>query len=108
MYVYFVISKTKYESGIKIPGFRQNFQKYKKKRKKCFCGFDNQFIKLKRTLAKIEKTIKFLFCLSFSIRGTTLHVICIPEIKIFSDARTVRFYPIKIRTLLIRKAFLEP
>ena len=73
-----------------------------------YFGFDNQFIKLKRTLTKIAKTIKFLFCLSFSIRGTTLHVICIPEIKFFLDARTVRFYPINIRTFLIRRAFLEP
>jgi len=32
----------KYESGIKIPGFHQNFQKYKKKlkKKKCFCAYD--------------------------------------------------------------------
>jgi len=37
---FFVISK-KYEFGIKIPGFRQNFQKYKKKlkREKYFCAF---------------------------------------------------------------------
>ena len=35
----YFISK-KYESSIKIPGFRQNFQKYKKKRKKkCFCAY---------------------------------------------------------------------
>jgi hypothetical protein len=38
----YFISK-KYESGIKIPGFRQNFQKYKKKiekkKKKCFCAY---------------------------------------------------------------------
>jgi hypothetical protein len=32
----------KYESSIKIPGFHQNFQKYKKfeKRRKCFCAYD--------------------------------------------------------------------
>ena len=46
-------------------------------------GFNNQFIKVKRTLAKIAKTIKILFCLSFSIRGTTLHVIRISNIKLF-------------------------
>jgi hypothetical protein len=46
-------------------------------------GFNNQFIKVKRTLAKISKTTKNLFCLSFSIRGTNLHVIRILNIKIF-------------------------
>ena len=70
-------------------------------------GFNNQFIKVKRTLAKISKTTKILFCLSFSIRGTILHVIRIPDIKSFSNVRTVRFYPIKIRTSLLRRAFLE-
>ena len=35
------ITPEEYESGIKIPDFRQNFQKYKKnwKRKKCFCAY---------------------------------------------------------------------
>jgi len=28
-------------------------------------GFNNQFIKIKRTLAKISETTKILFCLSF-------------------------------------------
>ena len=71
-------------------------------------GFNNQFIKVKRTLAKILKTTKILFCLSFSIRGTTLHVIRILDIKFFfSDTRTVRFHPIKIRIFLLRRAFLE-
>jgi hypothetical protein len=54
--------------------------------KKCFSihfGFNNQFIKVKRTLAKISKTTKILFCLSFSIQGMTLHVIRIPDIKKF-------------------------
>ena len=45
--------------------------------------FNKQFIKVKRTLAKISKTTKILFCLSFSIRGTTLHVIRILDIKLF-------------------------
>ena len=45
--------------------------------------FNNQFIKVKRTLAKISKTTKILFCLSFSIQGMTLHVIRIPDIKFF-------------------------
>jgi len=43
-------------------------------------GFNNQFIKVKRTLAKISKTTK-KFCLSFTIRGTILHVIRISNIK---------------------------
>jgi len=52
-------------------------------KKQCFSmhfGFNNQFIKVKKTLAKISKTTKNLFCLSLSIRGTTLHVIRIPDI----------------------------
>ena len=43
-------------------------------------GFNNQFIKVKRILAKISKTTKILFCLSLSIRGMTLHVMHIPDI----------------------------
>jgi hypothetical protein len=46
-------------------------------------GFNNQFIKVKRTLTKIKKTTKILFCLFFSIRGTILHVIRISDIKFF-------------------------
>ena len=46
-------------------------------------SFNNQFIKVKRTLAKISKIKKILLCLSFSIRGTTLHVIRILDIKFF-------------------------
>jgi hypothetical protein len=68
-------------------------------------GFDNQFIRVKRTLAKISKTTKILFCLSFSFRGTILHVIHIPDIKCFSNVRTVRFYPIKDKNLLIEEGF---
>ena len=52
--------------------------------KKCFSmhfGFNNQFIKVKRILAKIsKKTTKILFCLSLSIWGMTLHVMHIPDI----------------------------
>jgi hypothetical protein len=44
-------------------------------------GFNNQFIKVKRTLAKISKTKKILFCLFFSIQDTTLYVIRILNIK---------------------------
>jgi hypothetical protein len=43
-------------------------------------GFNNQFIKVKRTLTKISKTTKILFCLSLSIRGMTLHVMRILDI----------------------------
>jgi hypothetical protein len=68
-------------------------------KKQCFSmhfGFNNQFIKVKRTLAKISKNNKkFYFVLSFSIRGTILHVIHIPDIKSFFNVRTVRFYPIR-------------
>jgi hypothetical protein len=71
-------------------------------------GFNNQFIKVKRTLAKISKTTKFLFCLSFSIWGTTLHVICIPDIKFFFWTLERLGYPIKIRTSLLRRAFIDP
>jgi len=107
----FFLSFQKYKSGIKIPDFRQNFQKLKKnwkKEKKMFLciwpsvsklknhivffiqkkqyfsmhfGFNNQFIKIKRTLTKISKTKKKLFFLSFSIRGTPLHVIYILNFK---------------------------
>jgi len=64
--------------------------------------FDNQFV---RTLAKILKTTKILFFLFFSIRGTILHVIHIFDIKYFSNIRTVRFYPIKDKNLLIEEGF---
>ena len=68
-------------------------------------GFNNHFIKVKRTLVKIAKTTKILFCLSFRIWETTLHVIRIPDIKCFSNVRTVRFYPIKDKNLLIEEGF---
>lgn len=52
-------------------------------------GFNNQFIKVKRILAKISKTTKILFCLSLSIQGMPLHVMHIPDIYFFfSDNRT--------------------
>jgi hypothetical protein len=49
----------------------------------CNFDFNNQFSKVKRTLAKISKTTKILFFLSFSIRGTKLHVMRISDIKFF-------------------------
>jgi len=54
---------------------------YTKKSFSLHFGFNNQFIKVKRTLIKISKTTKILFCLSFSIRGMNLHVKCIPDLK---------------------------
>ena len=42
-------------------------------------GFNNQFIKVKRILAKISKTTNILFCLSLRTRGMTLHVMRIPN-----------------------------
>jgi hypothetical protein len=68
-------------------------------------GFDNQFVRVNRTLAKISKTTKISFCLSFSIRGTILHIINILDIKCFSNVRTVRFYTIKDKNLLIEEGF---
>jgi len=49
-------------------------------------GFNNQFIKVKRTLAKISKTTKKnLFCLILVLGIMNLYVKCIPDIKkIFS------------------------
>ena len=59
-------------------------------------GFNNQFIKVKRTVAKISKTTKILFCLSFSIRGTTFHVIRILDIKFcLSDVEQLGFTPLR-------------
>ena len=45
-----------------------------------YFGFNNQFIKVKRTLA-FQKQQKFYFVLSFSIRGMISHVIRISDIK---------------------------
>ena len=86
----------KYKSGINIPDFRQKPSKNTKKKtikkktflcirpsvsklkihivffihqKKCFSmhfGFNNQFIKVKRILAKISKTTKNFICLLVS------------------------------------------
>jgi hypothetical protein len=131
--IFYVVKNAK--SDIKISGFHQNFKNTKKfEKKKCFmhtakclkakksycvfhtpknnvlaCNFDfnNQFSKVKTTLAKISKTTKNLFCLSFSIRGTKLHVMRILDINFFFNVRTVRFYPIKIRSSLLRRVFLE-
>ena len=52
--LYFILKK--YESSIKIPGFRQNFQKYKKKRKK------NVFV---HTVKCLKTKKKIILCLSY-------------------------------------------
>jgi hypothetical protein len=118
---FYVIKNTK--SSIKIPGFRQNFQNTKNfekknfvhmakclKAKKSYCVFYTpknnvlacilalitSLLKSREHWPKFQKNNKkFYFVLSFSIRGTILHVIRIPDIKSFSNVRTVRFYPIR-------------
>jgi len=61
-------------------------------------GFHNQFIKVKRTLAKISKTTKILFCF-FLISGImNLYVKRIPNIKkvfSFDNIEQLGFYPIR-------------
>ena len=59
------------------------FFKHKKK-KQCFSmhfDFNNQFIKVKRTLAKISKTTKILFCFVLISGFMNLYVKRIPDIK---------------------------
>jgi hypothetical protein len=45
-------------------------------------GFNNQF-KSQENIGQNFNNKKILFCLSFSIQGMTLHVIHIPDIKLF-------------------------
>jgi hypothetical protein len=73
-----------------------------------FC-FNNQFIKVNRTLTKISKTKKKLFCVVLVSGIMNLYVKYISDIKkVFSfDNRTVRFLPIKIKTSLPRRTFLK-
>ena len=63
--------------------------------------FNNPFIKVKRTLTKISKITKKLFCFVLISGITNLYVKRIP------DNKKVLFYLIKIRTSLLRRAFLE-
>jgi hypothetical protein len=70
----------------------------------CILALITSLLKSREHWLKFKKKTKILFCLSFSIWGTTLHVI---RQIFFSNARTVRFYPIKIRTSLLRRTFLE-
>jgi hypothetical protein len=44
-------------------------------------GFNNQFIKVKRTLIKISKTTKILFCFVLVLGITNLYVKHILDIK---------------------------
>ena len=82
--LFFLSFEKKYESDIKIPGFRQNFQKYKKqlkkeknifvhttkclKAKKSYCVFHtpkNNVLACILTLTKISKTIKKIILFVF-------------------------------------------
>jgi hypothetical protein len=65
----------------------------------CIFYFNNLFIEVKRTLAKISKTIFFfLFCVVLVSGITNLYVKCIPDIKkvfSFDDIEQLGFYPIR-------------
>jgi len=61
-------------------------------------GFNNQFIKVKRTLAKISKTTKILFCFVLISGITNLYVKRISDIKkvfSFDNIEHLGFYPIR-------------
>jgi hypothetical protein len=61
-------------------------------------GFNNQFIKVQRTLAKISKTTKILFCFVLILGITNLYVKLIPDIKkvfSFDNIEQLGFYPIR-------------
>ena len=58
-------------------------------------GFNNQFIKVTRTSQYFKNSKKKLFCFLLISRVTTLYVRRIPDIKLFVDIRTVRFYLIR-------------
>jgi hypothetical protein len=75
-------------------------------------GFNNQFIKVKKTLAKISKTTKILFCFVLISEITNLYVKRTSDIKkvFFFDniEQLARFLPDKIRISLQRMTFLKP
>jgi hypothetical protein len=61
-------------------------------------GFNNQLIKVKRTLAKISKTTKILFCVVLVSGIMNLYVKYIPNIKkvfSFNDIKQLGFYLIR-------------
>jgi hypothetical protein len=60
-----------------------------------YFDFNNQFIKVTRTGQYFKNSKKKLFCFLLISRITTLYVRSIPDIKLFVDVRTVRFYPIR-------------
>ena len=65
----------------------------------CILALITSLLKSREHWPNFQKQEKFYFVLSFSIRGMILHVIRILDIKFFfSNIRTVKFYPIKIRT----------
>jgi len=73
-------------------------------------GFNNQFIKVMRTWSIFQKYPKKLFCFLLISGIMNLYVKRTPNIKkvvFLFDTRTVRFYPIKIRTFFFSGAFLE-
>ena len=62
----------------------------------CILALITSLLKSREHWPKFQKNNKkFYFVLSFSIRGTILRVIRIPDIKSFSNVRAVRFYPIR-------------
>jgi hypothetical protein len=61
-------------------------------------GFNNQFIKVKRTLAKILKTTKIFFCFVLISEITNLYVKRIPDKKkyfFFDNIEPLGFYLIR-------------
>jgi hypothetical protein len=63
-----------------------------------YFGFNNQFIKVKRTLTKISKTTKILFYFVLTSGITNLYVKRIPDIKkvfSFDNIQQLGFYPIR-------------
>ena len=71
-------------------------------------GFNNQFIKVKRTLVKILKTTKILFCLILVSGIMNLYIKYIPDIKkifSFDDLEYLSFLSDKIKDLLIEDDF---
>ena len=63
-----------------------------------YFGFNNQFIKVKRTLTKISKTTKNLFYFVLTSGITNLYVKRIPDIKkvfSFDNIQQLGFYSIR-------------
>jgi hypothetical protein len=61
-------------------------------------SFNNQFIKVQRTLAKISKTTKILFCFVLILGIMNFYVKRIPDIKkvfSFDNIEQLGLYPIR-------------